>query len=92
MEIGHTEDILCCNLNSDGTIHTNDSITTSRYTYVWDWWNNHYQYYWSYPAFIYEDKGKKALEIVKVLIQQKHISVKSVKQFIELQEKIMEVL
>lgn len=49
-------------------------------------------YFNSYPVYICTDKTKKAIEILKILQNEKKIDCKSVNQFISLVEKISEIL
>ncbi len=50
-------------------------------------------YHWnSYPCYITTDKTAKAIEIIKALQSDKIIDVKSVNKFIELVERIVNLL
>lgn len=52
-----------------------------------------YQTYWmNYPVYITTDKTKKAIEILKTLQAEKLLECKSVNKFIELVEKISNIL
>jgi hypothetical protein len=49
------------------------------------WWNN-------YPVYVYLDKTKKAIDILKALEADKTLKVTSVSRFIALVEKISGLL
>ncbi len=51
-----------------------------------------YWYYGSYPVYVCTDKTKKAIEVLKALQSEKLLDCKSVPRFIELVEKISNLL
>ena len=61
------------------------------------WQDYYYPYviYPSYPIYIRErslDKGKQAYEIIKILKDKKLVDIKTVKQFIELMDCLIQIL
>lgn len=80
------------NLTPEGYITGVDVASGAGGTSIYEWWPQYQQIYWSYPVPVYEDKGKKALAIVKVLMEEKLVDIRSVKKFVELQEKIIAIL
>ncbi len=59
--------------------------------HITDWWDHDY-YPRYYQHTVYEDKGEKAISIVKALMDSKTIQVKTVKQFVDLLDRIMKIL
>ena len=59
---------------------------------------DYYQHYYWYPMYIpqtyvlNEDKGKKSLEVLKTLMDEKVITIKTVKQFCELMDRLIKIL
>lgn len=59
--------------------------------HITDWW--HHEYYPTYHLTTrYEDKGEKAIGIVKALMESKTIHIRTVKQFVDLLDRIMKIL
>ena len=77
---------------------TNDSITYSNNTINCDWyqacWYPYYQpYYVSYPVYITDkDKFEKAFRVAKLLLKEKLLKSRKLKDFIGLVEKIAKEL
>lgn len=66
--------------------YPNDQTSGSIFTYYTPtYWNN-------YPVYICTDKTKKAIDVLKALQAEKVIECKSVPRFIELVEKISNLL
>jgi len=83
------------NTNCGSTTTSGDTHTYPYPDYCWDWWREYYYptyYPVYYPQTIHEDKGKKAIEVVKALMETKTIQVKTIKQFVELLDKLMKIL
>ncbi len=69
-----------------GSIGGSSSIGGWPYTYAYQTaWNN-------YPVYVTTDRTEKAIKILQVLETKKVIEVKSVKRFIELVEKLKELI
>jgi len=99
------QNLMNCGVETNGYVNWGgDSIdfgtTTVGSTYVtpypypnycWDWWHQYY-YPVYYPTTVYEDKGKKAIEIVKALMESKTIQVRTIKQFVDLLDRLMKIL
>jgi hypothetical protein len=49
-------------------------------------------YYYSWPTTIYTDKGQKAFDICKALMDAKLVETRTAKQFVELMETILKVM
>ena len=61
--------------------------------YVPSQWPYQQTVYWnSYPVYVYTDKTKKAIEVLKALQAEKLLKCDSVPRFIELVEKISNIL
>lgn len=56
-----------------------------------DYWP-HTTYWMNYPVYICTDKTKKAIEVLKALQAEKLLTCNSVPRFIELVEKISQIL
>jgi hypothetical protein len=55
------------------------------------WWSDNWQpcYHWYYPQItVYEDKMSKAFKICKTLMDKKIVTVKTIKDFIDLVDTI----
>jgi len=94
------DSIMGLNIRNDGTVNLGTAISLSDTDfdtadsgtmYCWDWWRTYY-YPVYYESFRYEDKGKKAIEIVKIFMDTKVIKVSTVKQFVDLLDKILKIL
>lgn len=93
------EALMNCGVTNDGSVDwskamVDNGTTTDAHLHhdsnCYDWWHTHY-YPVYYPA-LPEDKGKKAIEIVKVLMEEKAIKINTIKQFVTILDKLMQVL
>lgn len=84
----------------NGHISTDTSACPDTYPQnCYDWWN-YYYYPWQgethnhyhTSTIVHEDKGKKAIEIMKALMESKIIQIKTIKQFVDLLDRIVKVL
>lgn len=87
------------NFDSCNNFGINSSgIGTSQQTSCWDYWQNQYYpyvIYPSYPVYIQEravDKGKKAFEIIKLMKDKKFVIFKTVKDFIDVMDLLINIL
>ncbi|MDP1728954.1 MAG: hypothetical protein Q8L27_01990 [archaeon] len=89
---------LNCNVDNNLNINsaTSDCIETGTSSY--QYWQNYYYPYViqpTYPVYITErslDKGKQAYEVIKVLKDKKLVDIRTVKQFIELMDSLIQIL
>lgn len=77
-------------------IDNSNTFQVGDFTYhPWDWYRD---YHWQYPQIVthsypvYEDRTKKALSIVKMLMEKKIIHPEKIKDFVEIVEKIAELI
>jgi len=87
MPLGEVTTSNNCSFTTGGFVPTTTTVPFPDYTYyacntIWN----------SYPVYVCSDKTKKAIEILKALQAEKQIECKSVPKFIELVEKISNLL
>ena len=86
--------MLNCNINSNGNFIDNQNINCDLNN-VYDWWNQEWYPYYDYtiisPTYT-QDKGAKAIKIVKQLMKKKLVKVNTVKQFVDLLDEIIMLL
>ncbi len=72
-----------------------DGVTHTNYMDCHDWWHQYYYpayYPGYYQSTIYIDKGQKAIELVKVLMDSDVIKVDTVKQYVDVLDKIIKII
>lgn len=89
-------------LNNDANVFTASNLdTASGSTGTMSCWDYYQRWYYpevireSYPIYVREraeDKGKKAFEVIKLLNDKKFVNLKTVKDFIDLMDVLIEVL
>jgi len=78
---------LTCSVDINTLQFTQDKNTTNCY----QWYKDHYypQIYYTQPKI---DKGELAYKIIKTLIDEKLIDIKTVKNFTDIMDKIINIL
>jgi len=83
---------------SSGNMGMNDEFYYNGDMSCWNYWERHYYpqvIKTEYPVYIQErskDKGKKALEIIKILKDKKLIKLDKVKDFIDAMDTLINIL